>query len=108
MISVDVRLVTCAHLSVEDRDTPVVATALRSAGASVDVADWRDAGVDWSSGRLTVLRSPWDYVDAVDDFVSWTRETGAVTQLWNPPALVEWNVHKAYLLDLGTRGAPVV
>ncbi len=108
MISVDVRLVTCAHPPVEDRDTALIATALRNAGAVVEVADWRDAGVDWSSGRLTVLRSPWDYVDAVDDFVSWTRETGAVTQLWNPPALVEWNVHKAYLLDLGTRGAPVV
>jgi glutathione synthase/RimK-type ligase-like ATP-grasp enzyme len=108
MISVDVRLVTCAHRPVEDPDTPLLATALRGAGAAVDVADWRDAGVDWSSARLTVLRSPWDYVDAVADFVSWIHATGAVTQLWNPPALVEWNVHKAYLLDLGTRGAPVV
>ena len=108
MISVDVRLITCAQPPVEDPDTPLLATALRGAGASVEVADWRDAEVDWSSARLTMLRSPWDYVDAVEEFVSWMRKTGAVTQLWNPPALVEWNVHKAYLLDLGVRGAPVV
>ncbi len=108
MTSVDVRLVTCAQLPVEDPHTPLLATALRSAGATVDLGDWRDPAVDWSSARVTVLRSPWDYVDAVDDFVRWVRETGAETQLWNPPALVEWNVHKAYLLDLSTRGAPVV
>ncbi len=108
MISVDVRLVTCAQLPGEDPDTPLLTAALRDAGATVELAGWRDPAIDWSAARLTVLRSPWDYVDAIDNFRAWILETGAVTQLWNPPALVEWNVHKSYLLDLATRGAPVV
>ncbi len=108
MPPVDVRLVTSAQLPVDDLDTPLLAAALRGAGATVDLGDWRDPTMDWGSARLTVLRSPWDYVEAVDDFVAWVRATGVVTQLWNRPALVEWNVHKAYLLELGARGAPVV
>src|SRR2546423_15540262 len=105
MQPVDVRLITCADPPVEDPDTPLLATALRDAGAAVEIADWRDPAVDWASARLTVLRSTWDYVDALDEFVAWVRRTGAVTQLWNPPALVEWNLHKAYLLALAASGA---
>jgi glutathione synthase/RimK-type ligase-like ATP-grasp enzyme len=64
--------------------------------------------VKWATARLTLLRSPWNYIDAVDDFVAWVHAAGAVSQVWNPPQLVEWNVHKSYLLDLQARGAPVV
>jgi glutathione synthase/RimK-type ligase-like ATP-grasp enzyme len=103
-----VRLVTCAELPTDDPDTPILAAALRTAGTRVDVADWRDPAVDWSAARVTLLRSPWDYVDAVDEFVAWVRATGEQTRLFNPPALVEWNVHKSYLLSLQAAGAPIV
>jgi hypothetical protein len=108
LIVVDVRFVTCAELPVSDLDTPLLTAALRDKGATVAIDDWRDTAVDWRSARLTMLRSPWDYVDAVDDFIVWIRRTGTVTQLWNPAALVEWNLHKSYLLELAARGAPMV
>jgi glutathione synthase/RimK-type ligase-like ATP-grasp enzyme len=106
--TVDVRLVTCAELPVPDPDTPLLAAALTRAGHSVDVADWRDARVDWAAARVTVLRSPWDYVDHLDEFLAWAERVHAVSDLWNPVALVRWNTHKAYLLELHERGAPVV
>jgi glutathione synthase/RimK-type ligase-like ATP-grasp enzyme len=31
-----------------------------------------------------------------------------VSALWNPLALLRWNTHKSYLLDLRARGAPIV
>jgi glutathione synthase/RimK-type ligase-like ATP-grasp enzyme len=105
---VDVRLVTCAVLPAPDPDTALLTDALRGLGADVDVRDWRDPAVDWGEATVTVIRSPWDYVDAHDEFVAWIRTTGAATELWNPPALLEWNTHKSYLLDLEARGAPVV
>jgi glutathione synthase/RimK-type ligase-like ATP-grasp enzyme len=108
MPSFDVRLVTCARLPATDPDTPLLTDALTTRGITVEVANWRDPEVDWSTGRVTVLRSPWDYVETVDEFVAWVRAAGATTSLWNPPALVEWNVHKSYLLDVEARGAPVV
>jgi hypothetical protein len=104
----DVRLVTCETLPTEDPDTPILAAALRAAGARVDIAGWRDATVDWAASRVTVLRSPWDYVAVVDAFTAWVKDVARVTALWNPVELVTWNVHKSYLLDLAERGAPIV
>lgn len=57
---------------------------------------------------MTVLRSPWDYVDHYVEFLTWAEQVSASSGLWNPLALVRWNTHKAYLLDLRERGAPVV
>ena len=55
-----------------------------------------------------MLRSPWDYVHHLDEFIGWAEYVNAVTDLWNPFALLRWNTHKSYLLDLQARGAPIV
>ena len=104
----DVRFVTAARLDVPDPDTPLLTNALQARGVEVAVDNWRDERVDWGSAAVTVVRSPWDYVDARDAFVEWAHKTGCVTDLWNPPQLLEWNTHKSYLLELESRGAPVV
>ena len=105
---IDVRFVSCAAPPVPDLDTPLLASALTDAGITVDVADWRDPSVDWASARVTMLRSPWDYVHHLDEFVAWAERANAVTELWNPFELIRWNTHKAYLLELHGRGAPVL
>ena len=106
--SVDVRLVTCAERYVPDPCTPLLATALTDAGYTVDVREWRDPEVDWSGARVTVLRSPWDYIDHLPEFLGWAERVSGVSDLWNPLELVRWNTHKSYLLDLAARGAPIV
>ena len=103
----DVRLVTGTH-HVPDPETPLLADALAADGYEVDVRDWRDGSVDWSAARVTVIRSPWDYVDHLDEFLDWAARVDRVSQLWNPLELVRWNTHKAYLLDVGAQGAPIV
>jgi hypothetical protein len=105
---VDVRLVTAAVLEVPDPDLPRLADALRAVGCSVEVADWRDPDVAWESARCTVVRSPWDYVDALAEFLAWADHVASVSSLWNPIDVVRWNTHKSYLLELATWGAPVV
>jgi glutathione synthase/RimK-type ligase-like ATP-grasp enzyme len=104
----DVCFVSCGALPAPDPDTPLLVDALRARGCSAEVADWRDPTVDWSDAAVTVLRSPWDYSDARDEFVAWAERTAAVSALWNPAALVRWNTHKAYLLELASWGPPVV
>src|SRR5262249_46106481 len=69
---------------------------------------WEEAAVEWSAARVTVLRSPWDYIDHLDEFLGWAERVSAVSALWNPLDVVRWNTHKAYLLDLEARGAPIV
>ena len=104
----DVRFVSCAAPGAPDLDTPLLADLLTRAGHRVDVADWRDESVDWSTASVTMLRSPWDYVDHLDEFVAWAERVNDVSALWNPLELVRWNTHKSYLLDLYARGAPIV
>jgi glutathione synthase/RimK-type ligase-like ATP-grasp enzyme len=103
-----VRLVTAADTRVPDPDLTILADAVRARGCAVDVADWRDPAVDWAASAVTVLRSPWDYTERRDEFVEWARRVGEVSSLWNPFAVVSWNTHKAYLLDLEAHGVPVV
>jgi glutathione synthase/RimK-type ligase-like ATP-grasp enzyme len=104
----DVRFVSCAAPPVPDLDTPILADALVAGGARVDVADWRDAAVDWSNAAVTMVRSPWDYVHHLDEFLDWAERVNAASDLWNPYELLRWNTHKSYLLDLQARGAPIV
>jgi len=103
-----VRFVSCAAPPVPDLDTPIIADALVAAGHRVDVADWRDESVDWSTAGVTVLRSPWDYVHHIGEFLAWAARVNEVTALWNPFELLRWNTHKSYLLELHAQGAPVV
>src|SRR5258708_2245852 len=77
-------------------------------GARVEVADWRDSTVDWSNAAVTMLRSPWDYVYHLREFLGWAERVSTVSELWNPFELVRWNTHKSYLLELHARGAPIV
>src|SRR4051812_38755229 len=107
-MTIDVRFVTQAELPPLDTDTPRLVAEMQATGARVDVASWRDPDVDWSAARLTMIRSPWDYIEVVDEFVAWAYATALVSDLWNPAPLIEWNVHKSYLLDLQAQGAPVV
>jgi glutathione synthase/RimK-type ligase-like ATP-grasp enzyme len=104
----DVRLVTCASPAAPDPDTPAVAEALAARGVVTVVDDWRDRRVDWSDARVTLVRSPWDYIHHLDEFLAWADHVATVSALWNPPDLIRWNTHKAYLLELQRRGAPIV
>ncbi|HSE04214.1 MAG TPA: hypothetical protein VLK35_08710, partial [Methylomirabilota bacterium] len=56
-----------------------------------------------------VLRSNWDYHFDPDGFLAWLdRLERARARIWNPPALVRWNLTKRYLLDLARAGVPAV
>ena len=55
-----------------------------------------------------VIRSCWDYHYKSEQFLEWVanvRRRG--TPLWNPPRIVEWNLHKTYLRDLQAQGVTV-
>ena len=91
----------------EDDHRAVAALAER--GATVTATVWNDPSVEWSSFDCVIVRSTWDYHRHVDRFRAWTgslEQAGA--QLWNPPALLRWNMEKTYLRDLALAGIPTV
>jgi len=91
-----------------DEDMPPLVAALQRAGALVATPSWDDPAVDWSGFDVALLRSTWDYVERIDEFLAWARRCAAQTRLLNPPDVVAWNTDKHYLAHLHRAGVPVV
>ena len=86
-----------------------VARALEARGAHVTGLPWNLEGARFDGFDAVVLRSSWDYHHAADAYLAWlTRWEAAGVAFWNRPALIRWNLSKAYLLDLEAAGVSVV
>jgi O-ureido-D-serine cyclo-ligase len=85
-----------------------LSAALRLAGAEVETPFWDDPAVDWRRYSAAILRSTWDYVERIDEFLPWVDRCARQTRLLNPPDVIRWNTDKHYLVDLARAGVPVV
>ncbi len=86
-------------------DSAVLLEAAAVSGAQARLIDWRGPGWAWPDAVL--LHTPWDYTTHLEEFTAWLGAQAARTQVTNPLAAVERNVHKSYLLDLVAAGVPV-
>jgi O-ureido-D-serine cyclo-ligase len=107
-MSAKIALVTARDALALDEDMPPLVLALRELGARVDTPCWDDPTVDWGWYDKAVLRSTWDYVERIDEFLDWAERCAAQTRLFNTPAIVRWNTDKHYLIQLAHAGVPVV
>jgi glutathione synthase/RimK-type ligase-like ATP-grasp enzyme len=64
--------------------------------------------VSWARFDAVLLRSTWDYVERLPEFLAWCDNTAAITTLWNSADVVRWNTDKRYLGELAARGVPVI
>ena len=91
-----------------DKQSGLVAAALERMGHEVEMPVWSDPAVDWASFDVAWICSTWDYFNRVDEFRDWVARAGVATQLHNPRVLVDWNIDKRYLRELGGEGVPIV
>lgn len=106
--TVRLALVTARDALALDEDLEPLVHALTASGAHAEVRIWDDPRVDWAGYDAAVLRSTWDYVDRIDEFLAWCERTATGTRLLNPPGVIRWNTDKHYLRDLTASGVPVV
>jgi len=92
----------------DDVDLPLQVVAFANAGIDLVHAAWEDETVAWDSFDLVVVRSPWNYVENLDEFRNWLGDQRGMTTFHNPVELIEWNIDKRYLADLAQRGVPIV
>ncbi|RXZ46394.1 hypothetical protein ESP57_15915 [Agromyces fucosus] len=83
--------------------------AFAERGVDAEPVAWSSAEVDWNAYDAVVIRSTWDYVDHLPQFL----ETVAAIErssalLLNPEGAVRWNADKHYLDDLDRLGVPIV
>ena len=84
-----------------------VAMRARLGDDAVSIVSWDDASVDWGSFAAVIIRSPWDYTDRLDEFVSWVDRVDSATTLVNAADVVRWSTDKRYLADLAEQGVPI-
>jgi hypothetical protein len=103
-----IALVTAQAARDLDEDLQPLAQALVDAGLAHRIVCWDDAAVDWSQFGLVLLRSAWDYVPRLTEFLAWADGVAAQTRLLNPLPLILWNTDKHYLQDLQRAGITTV
>jgi len=102
----DVAIVTYAGLPQLDAyDSPIL-SALTALGLDARPCIWDDPAMDWRTAKVAVIRTTWDSHLRREAFVAWASKVGKLTRLYNPPEVLRWNTHKAYLRELEARGIP--
>ena len=83
--------------------------AFAERGVDAEPIAWSDAAADWDAYDAVVLRSTWDYIDRLPQFLEVVDaiERSSATLL-NPERAVRWNADKHYLDDLDRMGVPIV
>lgn len=102
-----IALVTWRGLPELAADDRLLRDALVRRGHGVRAVVWDDPSVEWRAFDAIVVRSTWDYHKRADEFRAWLDRMDGLP-LWNPPAVLRWNTHKSYLLDLQARGIEIV
>ena len=101
-------LVTVAAAHALDEDLAPLSAALDAAGIAHRIVYWDDAFVNWASFSAAVIRSPWDYIDKLPEFLAWAARVSQQTVLLNPLNVIESNTDKHYLDVLAKQGIHTV
>src|SRR3981081_4430854 len=83
------------------------AEALERRGFPVLGAPWDGPRAAFDGAAAVVIRSTWGYYRARDAFRAWTAGMGAAPRLFNPIALVRWNLRKDYIARLAAAAVRV-
>ncbi|WP_462253443.1 ATP-grasp domain-containing protein [Ekhidna sp.] len=89
----------------EDR---LVMEALDKRGFSTKKVAWSDESFDWSSTKIALFRTTWDYAEKFTAFSDWLMEVSMLTKLVNDYETIIWNLDKHYLEDLKNEGVRIV
>jgi glutathione synthase/RimK-type ligase-like ATP-grasp enzyme len=101
--------VTCTTWPEISASDALVRAALAERGVAVEARAWNGPIQDLDGFDIVLLRSNWDYHHAIEAFAAWLDGLDrAGVRVWNPPALVRWNLSKRYLLELADAGVPTV
>lgn len=97
---------TCEPRQTQWQDDQLSAEVLASRGVETEFVAWDDPSADWDRFDLIVVRSTWDYVGRLDEFLAWADRIGPA-KLRNTPEVLRWNTDKRYLAELDGAGLPV-
>lgn len=103
MTSIRCAFLTKQHGLYAGQDDPLLANALERRGWSIEAVDWKDEEVVWEEFQCVLIRSPWDYYLTPDFFLERVAEISKrCGRLLHPESIIQANIHKRYLTQLGS------
>jgi glutathione synthase/RimK-type ligase-like ATP-grasp enzyme len=108
-----VAIVSYFSIGAYDTDTvdedKILSGVLTDLEISHEIVIWSDPDVEWEKFSCLLVKSVWDYFDYYPEFLDWI----ARMKLLNIPVLndldtILWNSSKEYLLEIETKGYPVI
>jgi glutathione synthase/RimK-type ligase-like ATP-grasp enzyme len=106
--ALDVAIAADRGTAALDADNQLLLEELRARGLRAAPFVWDDPAFDLASTRIALIRSTFDYTARRDEFLAWADHAATRTTLLNPPTILRWNAHKAYLLELERRGVAII
>lgn len=80
---------------------------LRRRGFEAEIFDWEREEI--TNYEIIVIRTTWDYHLHESKFRSWLKTLKSATSIiLNPVQILEWNIHKSYLLEVEAMGCPII
>ncbi|MEL7024370.1 MAG: hypothetical protein AAGL69_11540 [Pseudomonadota bacterium] len=103
------RVVFLSQDSMENHvcDDDLALDAFAARGLNVETISWRSDAV-WSEFDAVIVRSPWDYMKAPQQFLDTLDRIADSTRLANSVQVMRWNLDKRYLGELRDQGVAVV
>ncbi len=86
------------------QEDDLVKKALEKKGLKVIRTYWDNPNFDFSTAKIVLFRTIWDYFQRFEEFSKWLDETQDKTTFINSPELIRWNIDKNYLQDLKNKG----
>ena len=87
----------------------ILSSILTEQDMSHEIQAWSDPLVDWSRFSHLLIKSPWDYFDYYPEFLEWIEKLKALgIPVLNDLDTVVWNSSKEYLLEIESKGFPVI
>ena len=90
-------------------DDELAVEPLEKLGWNVRTISWRDQDADWNDFAAVIIRTTWDYQKYPAEFLRLLQKIDeSRARLENSLQTVRWNLSKAYLRDLESRGVKIV
>jgi glutathione synthase/RimK-type ligase-like ATP-grasp enzyme len=102
-----VYLVSSLDLIHADEENIYLETALKKRGFNSKIVCWDDTTIEWNKADLVISRMTGTYFKDPQRFLKWAGKVDKTTKLWNPYPIIEWNIHKSYLIELQKKGIPI-
>lgn len=90
------------------REFDPMRAACAARGIDLRTVVWDDPALEPDAFEAFVVGTTWDYTDRPEAFLAALERFARAAPLFNPLAVVRWNLAKTYLEELAARGVPVV